>query len=116
MASWGGCPLWPSRIDDDLASRTTEKDLKAVEYIPPEDSLLTREVCLKLAGILLAIQPDPGREANCRRSGAAHPAHQAGNAHGGIEVQLLAIGPGQDAHVCTGVRDDPIQNQVRRAA
>src|SRR5205807_1626649 len=99
---WSLPAVGPSRIDDDLAGRSTEQDLQAVEHIPSQDSLWTREVCLKLAGILLAIQPDPGREANGRRSGAPDPTHHAGDAHGGIEVQLLAVGPRQDAHVCAG--------------
>src|SRR5438552_5982253 len=91
-----------SRIEDDLAAGTAEQHVHAVEDIPPEDALLTREVGLKLAGILLAVQPDPGREANGRRAGTPDPTHHTGDAHGGIEVQLQAVGPRHDADVCAG--------------
>ena len=38
------------------------------------------------ARVLLAIRPDPGRESNCRRSGASDSTQHAGDTHRGIDA------------------------------
>src|SRR5216683_448460 len=84
-----------SRIHDDLAAGTTEQDLQAVEHIPTQDSLLAREVCLKLARILLTIQPDPDQEANRYRHAARDPLITPGTPRAGSRCSCWQSGQGR---------------------
>jgi hypothetical protein len=81
------------RVNDYLAGGTTEEYIQAIEYIPTQDSFLAAEFCLKLAWILLAIQPDPNQEAHRPRRATRDSSDQAGNAESWVKLQLLAIRP-----------------------
>ena len=97
-----------SWVDDDFPSRAAKQHLQAVEHIPAEDSLLARQVCLELARILLTIEPDPNQKADGHRHSARDPRDHAGHTLGWVQVQLLAVRPGQRRCIGSCVGDDAI--------
>ena len=80
--------------------------------ISPQDSLLARKICLKLARILFTIQPDPDQKANGYGYTAPDSTNNAGHAKSWIEVQLLAVRPRQCGCIGTCIRDDAIQKHA----
>lgn len=113
-AWFGGFQVAPpvSRIDDDLTAGTTEQHVPAVEHIPTQDSLLSRKVCLELARILLAIQPDPDQKTKRHRHAPRDPADHAGHTEGWIEVKWMAVRPRQCRCIGPCVGDDAIEKRT----
>ena len=102
----------PSRVDNDFPGGTAEQHLQAVQHIPTEDSLLAREICLKLARILLTIQSDPDQKANRHRHATRNPTDYAGHTVGWIKVQLLAVRPWHCRGIGACVGYNTIQKQA----
>src|SRR4051812_5684076 len=85
----------PSRRAGSLPCGTAEQHVQAVQHIPTKDSFLAGEVCLKLARILLTIQPAPDQEADRHRHATRDSTDHAGHPEGGVEVERVSVRPGQ---------------------
>lgn len=100
------------RIYNNLAAWTAKEYVYAVEDVAAQNPLAAAEIGLELAGILLAIEPNPYQEANRYGSTTCNTADYAGHADGRIQAELLAVGPWKRCCIGAGVRDNAVQERA----
>jgi hypothetical protein len=104
-----------SWIDNYFHAGTAKQDIDPIQNITPKDAFAPRKVCLESARILLSVKPGPYLKRERGRRAACNTSDQALYALARIELKELAIRPRQDARVRSGIGNDPIEDEPRRA-